>query len=379
MLIGEFVDTYPPFCDGVGQVVHSFCTALQKRGHRSIYIAPKGLDWDEQTNYETILFNSIKLPKDQYSIGLPWLDIKYTKDIKDYNFDIIHAHSPFVAGKQALLLSEKLSCPLVASFHSKYYDDVLKATNSPHIASGVTKYIINFYEKCDEVWAVSETTAEVLRKYGYKNRIKIMQNGTNPYTIGDESNNKYALDLFGNAKLKLLFVGQINYKKNIHELLKACAILKEKHLDYKMLLIGTGPDVSAVTKEIESLDIGDCVDYIGQISIRDKIMAVYKQADIFVFPSIYDNAPMVVREAAVMGTPSVVVSGSCAAEGIEDNVNGFLCKTKDGADIAQAIIDAQGKTESVGQHAKNTIPVSWDSIIKTVEEAYIRLIEDKKS
>ena len=44
----------------------------------------------------------------------------------------------------------------------------------------------------------------------------------------------------------------------------------------------------------------------------------------FTFPSLYDNAPMVVREAAVMGTPAVLVAGSDAAEIIHDGANGFV-------------------------------------------------------
>ena len=47
-------------------------------------------------------------------------------------------------------------------------------------------------------------------------------------------------------------------------------------------------------------------------------------ADLFLFPSMYDNAPLVVREAAMMGTPSVILKGSTASEVIVDGVNGFL-------------------------------------------------------
>ena len=44
----------------------------------------------------------------------------------------------------------------------------------------------------------------------------------------------------------------------------------------------------------------------------------------FLFPSLYDNAPLVIREAAALGTPSVLIRDSTASEIISDSVNGFL-------------------------------------------------------
>ena len=76
-------------------------------------------------------------------------------------------------------------------------------------------------------------------------------------------------------------------------------------------------------------------------------MALYHRADLLVFPSIYDNAPMVLREAAAMGTPAVVVRGSCSAEGITDGENGFICA--DDSEIArQAVLRALPQAKAVG-------------------------------
>ena len=88
-------------------------------------------------------------------------------------------------------------------------------------------------------------------------------------------------------------------------------------------------------------------------------MALYERADLLVFPSVYDNAPMVVREAAVMGTPSLLVEGSCAAEGVTHGQNGYLCQCNPEA-IAQAIEDALPTVQTVGQSAKQSIPRSLE-------------------
>ena len=82
------------------------------------------------------------------------------------------------------------------------------------------------------------------------------------------------------------------------------------------------------------------------------------------------------REAALAGTPSLVVTGSCAAEGMEDGVNGFLC---DGTpeDIARKIREALPAAERVGREAYRTIPITWEKIGGYVEERYGNLIEKK--
>ena len=47
-------------------------------------------------------------------------------------------------------------------------------------------------------------------------------------------------------------------------------------------------------------------------------------ADMFLFPTSYDTNGIVVREAAACGLGSVLIKGSCAAEGITDRRNGYL-------------------------------------------------------
>ena len=103
-------------------------------------------------------------------------------------------------------------------------------------------------------------------------------------------------------------------------------------------------------------------------------------ADLFVFPSVYDNAPMVVREAANAGTPSIVTAGSSSAETIDDGVNGFLCEdsAESIAEVIEKAMADRKKTERIGLQAKDSIPVAWDEIIDVVLDRYQYLIDKKK-
>ena len=84
-----------------------------------------------------------------------------------------------------------------------------------------------------------------------------------------------------------------------------------------------------------------------------------------------------VREAAAAGTPSLLIRGSCAADGVTDGVNGFLCENTP-EDIAACMKRALLTARSVGARARETIPVPWSGIAKQVFDRYAALIERKK-
>ena len=375
MVFGQFVDTYPPSVDGVGRVTLSYCQALVKMGHEAYYIAPESPNEAELYGIPAILSYSVKVPGELFRMGIPAMDPAFRRRVSEVPFDLVHAQSPFLAGAEALKVARKRDIPLVSTFHSKYYDDALAKTHSRVLAEAVVQRLVKFYNRCDGGWTVNNATADVLHSYGYHGEILVMENGTNMEELSPKG--KAMLD----ARLKvrdgvptLLFVGQHNYKKNLHGVLGACAILKQQGQPFHLVTAGDGPDYDAIVREAEELGIQDQVTFLGFVGNREELMALYDRGDLLVFPSLYDNAPMVLREAAVMRTPGIVVSGSCSAEGIEDGVNGFICADESAEAIAATIVRALPVAQRVGEKARETIPVSWDSIMVKVVAEYKRLI-----
>jgi glycosyltransferase involved in cell wall biosynthesis len=326
MIIGEFCDVFPPETDGVGMVVKSYAEELTKMKQCCYYVSPRIPHYTAAQTFPTSQYFSIGLNGATYRAGVPLLDIPYKKQMKNVSFDIIHAHSPFSAGREAMRLAKKKNIPLVGTFHSKYYDDFYKVTHSRLISKTGVKYVLEFYNSCDEVWAVNNATADVLRGYGFKKDIKIMSNGTNLW-YPTENDIKLSTEKYGlTEKNILLFVGQQNWKKNIRTILKAIKVYSETSSDFKMVFAGKGPDEDEIKELAEKLGLKDKCLFTGHIMDRNLLMSLYARADLLVFPSPYDNAPMVVREAAAAGTPSVLLKNSCSAEGITNGYNGYLCE-----------------------------------------------------
>ena len=376
--IGQFTDTFIPVVDGVGRVALAYAETLCKMGNQVTVVAPM-YDTGYRGGYpfELVDFQGMSLPgMKQYKTGeAPW-DGHYRARMRMIPLDIAHAHSPFTAGSEALRLSVQRKIPLVATFHSKYYDDFLKATKSEQLAKAGVKFVVDFYERCDEVWAVGQATADVLHEYGYEGDIVVMPNGVNMRTVEPDAVREVERRWGLGRDPMVLFVGQMNWKKNILRVLEACAQLKQEQKRFQLVLAGQGPDLKDIEKKIYALNLSDRTHLAGHITDSRILDGLYSRAAVFAFPSLYDNAPMVVREAAVMGTPAVMVRGSSAAEIVTHGENGYLCQD-DSADLARVfrdILSDPAAAERVGQKARETIPVPWESILQTAQERYERLV-----
>ena len=376
--IGQFSDTFLPVVDGVGRVVQAYAETLSSMGHQVTVVAPM---YDTGARggfpYELLDFMATPLPgMKQYRLGEAMLDAHYRKRIRMVELDIVHAHSPFTAGSEALRLAAVRKLPLVATFHSKYYDDFLKATRSESVARMMTKFVVNFYNRCDEVWAVGRNTADVLRSYGYEGEVQVMPNGATLREVHPSDVEEVTRRFSLGEEPMILFVGQMDWKKNILTVLEACAELKRQGQKFHLLLAGQGIDLNAIQQKLHDLGIQDISQTLGHITDTSLLDGLYARASVFAFPSLYDAAPMVVREAAVMGTPSVMVRGSTAAEVIQDRENGFLCENnpQDLARVIRGILEDPEMRNRVGQTARETIPVPWSRVLETAAERYERLV-----
>lgn len=377
MKIIQFTDSFLPVMDGVGNVVSQYARHMGQKGQECYVVAPQ-TDTGFRGGWPFELVDYVGLPLHRlksYTVGMPGVDAHCRSRLAMLHPEIVHVHSPFVAGHAGLSFARARNLPVVGTFHSKYYDDFLQVTGVELLAEVGVRHVVDFYNECTEVWAVSESSAGTLRDYGYEGKIRVMPNGTDIHTVTPEKvaavTAEYGLD----KQPTLLYVGQINWKKNLRCTLEACGRLKT---DFKLVLAGQGPHEKVIRALAEELGIADRVLFTGHLTDQDTLNALYAAASLFVFPSLYDTSGLVVREAAAQNTPSVVVRGSSAAECIRDGENGLLCEN-DPADLARVIEGAisapQMKTLSaLGAAAKRTIPIPWGEIVDGVLDRYREIL-----
>ena len=146
-----------------------------------------------------------------------------------------------------------------------------------------------------------------------------------------------------------------------------------------MLMVGGGEDEERLQKLIEELGLKKNVILTGKVMDRGELCDIYSSADLFVFPSVYDNAPLVVREAAACGVASLLIKGSNSAEGIIDGVNGVLAEEKV-EDIALALYEAISVMDlkNIGENARDSIYISWEDVIEKAVNEYERILKGYK-
>ena len=373
-MIGIFNDNFPPILDGVALTAQNYAYWLHEKGHDVRVItpyAPGAGEVIDNAPYPINRYVSVPIPfRRPYRYGLPYADAAFWHNWRKMRFDLVHAHCPFTSGSLAYRAARKQNIPIVATFHSKYRQDFEHNVHSKKVVDWMIKQIVQFFERADEVWIPQAAVEPTLREYGYKGHVEVVENGndfsTPAHLIGglrEEMRNELGVD---KNETMLLFVGQHIWEKNIGFILDSLALIKEQ--PYQLFMVGTGYAVREIKHRIKELGLSSKVTMLGNIHDRERLKRIDAAADLFLFPSLYDNAPLVVREAAAMHTPALMLQDSTAAEVIESDVNGFLTPNdqKAYAERITWLIQHPEVLQSVGDTASHTIARSWENVIDEV-------------
>ena len=376
--VGLFNDCFPPVMDGVSVCMENYAYWLQKMVGDVKVITPKvpGTDYDKLP-YEVLSYFSVPVPKrPPYVTGIAEVDPSFLSGIIKMRFRIVHAHCPFGSGSVAQRISKIQGIPLIATFHSKYRDDFSRVFPKA-VVDVIIKYIIDFYENADLVWVPQESVIEVMREYGFKGNVEVMDNGSD--LVAD-----YSEEFFANARKQLgikpeefvlLFVGQHIWEKNPRLVIESLARMKD--VPFRMFFVGRGYAEKEMQELVEARGLSDKVTFTGNIGERDVLTRYYAAADLFLFPSLYDNAPLVVREAAALHTASVMAEGATASTIIRDGQNGFLVENTVESMEARlrALAADRDLVRRAGMEASRTIVRSWEDCVAEALERYNMLLK----
>lgn len=373
-MFGIFNDNFPPILDGVGLTAQNYAYWLRQQGHEVRVITDYAPNMDQvisEAPYPIDLIPSIPIPfRAPYRYGMPYLSPAFERRFKKMQFELVHAHCPFITGDLAYSAAKRQNIPLVATFHSKYRQDFEHNVHSKFIVDLMVKRVVRFFDKADEVWIPLPAVEETLREYGYKGHVEVMENGNDFYAPAAQiaqmrSQMREELGLMPDETM-LLFVGQHTWEKNIGFLLDSLALMRDK--PFQLFMVGTGYAVREIRQRIGLLGLSHRVTLLGNIHDRERLKRIYAAADLFLFPSFYDTCGLVVREASAMHTPSILLSGSTAATAITDDVNGFLSPNDihEYAALIQTLMTQPKRIEKVGIKASKTISRSWENVMEEV-------------
>ena len=384
-------DSFPPVIDGVVNVVTNYADfLLQDHAAGVIVGTPRYPEADYGLYpYPVVAYPSFDTASAAggYRAGYPFA-AKALAELTAFGPDIIHSHSPASATVIARLLREETGAPVVFTYHTKYDIDIRRVVRAKLAAREAIAAMVNNIEACDEVWTVSRGAGESLKALGFQGEYRVMPNGVDfprgrvtPERVREVT---AGWDLPEGVPV-FLFVGRMMTYKGLPLILDALKLLADRGTDFRMVFVGKGPDKELLEKKagtlglIGSADRPDRCFFTGPIYDRDVLRAWNTRADLFLFPSTFDTNGLVVREAAACGLASVLIEGSCAAEGVTDGVNGFTIQETPEAMAAllEKVSGDLGRLRQAGERAMEELYLSWQDCVALAYDRYGAILEEK--
>ena len=382
MKILQTLDCYYPKFDGPTNVITDYGKSLKKVKNAEVDVyVPRFPKYKDDQSFKVVRVKSVR-SADGYYQGMPGIDGKLKKTLKENKYDVIHIHSPFTMGRFFARYGKKHGIPTVFTFHTKFKEDFVRILHAKPLVGFMMRYIMTTINACDHVLTVSDGAAEVLRSYGYKKEITVIRNGTdlvypaNAAELAAQVEEKHAL---AGQKNVFLSVGRIVENKRLDLVLDALKIVKERGVDFRFLVVGDGSYKEKLENKAKDLALADRVIFTGKVMDRALLSGYYLRSDLFMFPSTFDTASLAPIEAAALKLPSLMTRGCSTAEIVTENRNGFLAgdTAESWADEICRIVTDENLLTQVKENCYREVYRTWDDVCGEVYDFYEKAIASK--
>jgi glycosyltransferase involved in cell wall biosynthesis len=165
----------------------------------------------------------------------------------------------------------------------------------------------------------------------------------------------------------VLSVGRLRAKKGFSTLIEACALLRAAGADFRVQIVGYGPERAALEAAISERRLEDTIELTGKLD-HDEVIRRYAAADLFVLPCMVladgdrDGIPNVLLEAMAMELPVISTAVSGIPELIADGQNGVLVAPERPALLAtamQRLLGDAGLRARLGAAARTTVQAKF--------------------
>ena len=176
----------------------------------------------------------------------------------------------------------------------------------------------------------------------------------------------------------ILYVGRIEVRKGINELIEAARILKGRNIDFKLNLVGDGPELKKLKIETPE-ELRENVRFLGLISDRNRLFSLYMNADLFVLPSHDEGFPRVLYEAMAFQAPIITTFAGSIGSILEHEVNCLRIDIRDTEMTALMIERALRDVDLRQNIAHNAGETICQMLKNTNGKSHSRQVQEKLS
>ncbi len=381
MLSWEFP---PRIVGGIAPHVHDLSRALAKRGN-DVYVItcdfPGARSREIVEGVHAIRVESYRFPTPDFATWISMMNMNMklagAELMKSLGSNaVVHAHDWLVANA-CIGLKHLFRRPLVATMHSTEYgrrnglhDDYQRLIHSTEAWL------------CREAWRViccsRYMASQVNTVLGVpETRVDVIANGTDPHRFEGSYDRDAFRARFATPREKIvLYVGRLVHEKGV-ELLVESIPLVLKSADTKFVIVGEGYMKERLIKRMQELGIGEKTFFTGfldDVTVR----LLFRTADAFVVPSLYEPFGIVALEAMAAMTPVVTTGAGGLGEIVEHNLTGVkVYPTSDSLawGILQVLTDSDlAYRLRMNAYRRVLSEFSWEVIAAETERLYQRVM-----
>jgi glycosyltransferase involved in cell wall biosynthesis len=306
-----------------------------------------------------------------YSVSEHWA-IPWT--LKRLHADLFHAPH--------YVLPLLTPCPSVVTVHDVIhllFPQYLPSRFAVHYAH---RMIGRAVEQAKLVMTVSQASKRDLLGFFdvAEEKILVIPNGIDPSMTRDLSPDeiervKRRFQLTGRTAL---FVGNIKPHKNVERLISAFAKVREDSAFSDLTLMIVGDEISkypSLRRAVARHQIRSHVRFFGFVP-ETTLVSLYRAADVFVFPSLYEGFGLPPLEAMANGTPVVTSKISSLPEVVDDAA--VMVDPYNVDELAEAIkstlVDKELRARLIELGRKRAAQFSWETAVTQIHSVYLRAL-----
>jgi glycosyltransferase involved in cell wall biosynthesis len=197
-------------------------------------------------------------------------------------------------------------------------------------------------DACDRVVLYSRLMLPEIMLYHPKldvSKVVYIHNAVNVKRFSPEGEVSQRLMSLKEGRKCVLYVGRVNEKKGVGDLIRAFEIVSNRQRDCILAVAGSGDGkyVEGLVKEVSRAGLDDRVYFLGPVPNRE-MPALMRAADIIAYATREgEGIPRALLEGMACGKPVVATEVAGIPEAVIDGVTGFVVKPRDIAALADRL------------------------------------------
>jgi PEP-CTERM/exosortase A-associated glycosyltransferase len=229
-----------------------------------------------------------KLPGGDPFAVMAALEKRLTGLARELKPDVIHAHSPVLNAVPAIRVGRRLGIPVVYEIRA-FWEDA--AVDHGSTTEGSLRYKLT---RALETWAVKQADAVTVICEGLRSdlvargippgKITVIPNAVDidKFSVGGKPDSELKMKLGLGTSRVLGFIGSFYAYEGLDQLIAALPLIIQQIPDVKVLLVGGGPQDTALKQQVMALDLKDRVVFAGRVP-HDEVNRYYDLIDVLVY------------------------------------------------------------------------------------------------